>query len=160
MIKIKDWLFAIRFFLLTGCTQRWLSRVWRELIEKDIHPANTIRLTGDVEGEAVEISAFGSQVHVVAHQPSNDPADPEVAHRVHELTVNWAESAGFYVHEKWAKPETPWEMGDWAEVYRQKQRILRSGDWLKFIRIIEANMDQIEDRSHENTMGTEIHEGK
>lgn len=142
MRRIKDWAFGLWFFLLTRCTQRWLGRVWRELIEKDIHPADTFALITD--RERVELSAFGSQVHVVSFWYNR---------RVHEFTVNWIKDAGFYVHEKWAIPGKPNEMGDWSEVYRQRSRILRSSQWVGVMRRVSENLDQIEDRSEENMIG-------
>lgn len=145
--------------MLTGCSQRWLSRVWRELIEKDIHPADTFRLTSDTPGNAIEVSAFGSQVHVVVYCANENPNDPELSRRLYEFTVNWIKEAGFYVHEKRARQNAPWEMGDWMEVYRQRSRMLRCSQWVRTMRLVAHNIDVIEDRSHENMMGTEIHEG-
>lgn len=162
LAPIKNWLFGLEFFLRTGCTQRWLGRVWRELIEKDVHPADTFRLSGSIPGDAIEISAFGSQVHVAVYGAIEDPADPELSRRLYEFTVNWLEESGFYVHEKRAKDNAPWEMDDWKEVFRQKTRarVFSSHHWIKTMLVLEKHMHLIDDRSHENMVGTEIHEGK
>lgn len=149
MNRIKDWLFGLWFFCRTGCTQRWMIRIWRELIEKDVHPANTFRLNGKVPGNAIEVSAYGSQVHVVVYCPNENPKDPELSKRLYEFTINWMRDVGFYVHEKRAKGKQ-FEMGDWGEIYRQKTRTLRSTQWVSLMRCVAANMDEIEDRSHEN----------
>lgn len=155
--------FALWFSVLSGCSIGRLRRIWRDLVERDIHPADMLLITWE-NGREMELSAYGSQVCGIYPGCTacegtgyKDGGKVEGGCRsgevcrfckgqpgFYQFTVNWREESGLYVHEKRVKD------GDWVLAFRENDRILRSIVWVQTMRLLAENMAQVEDRSEES----------
>ena len=128
MRKVIDSLYWLRFVVYSfGWTEAGIEKVWLELVEKDIDPAEPWVTPW------LSLSAKGSSLHV------------KYIHEGWEFTINYSDQSGLYFHERDFA-------GQWQLVYNQKHHVMKFlARWIRALKLISGMQCLIGDRSGENT---------